>query len=134
MPRVAYLGLGTNLGDREGRLREAIARLDAVSGVQVGRESRIYETEPVGVTEQPRFLNMVVEAEVAEAVTPRELLRAVKQIEADMGRQRRARWGPREIDIDVLLIGEEQVSEPGCEVPHPRMWERGFVRAPLADL
>jgi 2-amino-4-hydroxy-6-hydroxymethyldihydropteridine diphosphokinase len=111
-----------------------MARVDAVEGVRVMRPSRIYETEPVGVTEQPRFLNMVVEVEIAETMTARELLRTVKQIEADMGRQSRERWGPREIDIDVLLVGEERVSEPDLEIPHPRMWERGFVVVPLADL
>ncbi len=131
--RTGYLALGTNLGDRVGHLREAMARLNA-AGVRVLRESRVYETEPVGVREQPRFLNMVVEVEVSEGRAARELLGQVKQIEREVGRQPRERWGPREIDIDVLLIGEERVSEPDLEVPHPRMWERAFVLVPLAEL
>ncbi len=134
MSRTAYLGLGANLGDRRGYLREAIARLDAAAGVKVRRLSRIYETEPVGIAEQPRFLNMVVEVELGDEVTPRDLLALVKRLETELGRQRRERWGPREIDIDILLIGEEPVHEPDLQVPHPEMWERAFVMVPLADL
>ncbi len=134
MARVAYLALGTNLGDRVAHLREAIARLDAAEGVRVLRESRVYETEPVGVTDQPKFLNMVVEVELAEEVTPRDLLALAKRIEAEMGRKQGERWGPREIDIDILLVGEERISEPGLEIPHPQMWARAFVMVPLADL
>ena len=134
MARMAYLALGTNLGDRMGYLREAIARLGAAKGVRVLRESRVYETEPVGVTDQPRFLNMAVEVELADEVTPRELLALAKRVEAEMGRKQGERWGPREIDIDILLVGEERISEPGLEIPHPQMWERAFVMVPLADL
>ena len=134
MPRLSYLALGTNLGDRVAHLRDAIARLPAAEGAQVLRLSRVYETEPIGIKEQPQFLNMVVEVEIADALTPRDLLRLVKQIETDLGRQQRERWGPREIDIDVLMIGEERVQEPDFELPHPRMWERAFVVVPLADL
>jgi 2-amino-4-hydroxy-6-hydroxymethyldihydropteridine diphosphokinase len=134
MPRLAYLALGTNLGDREGYLREAIARLGAAPGVNFRRASRVYETEPVGPPGQPQYLNMVVELEVAEEVTPRRLLETAKRIESDLGRQHRERWGPREIDIDVLLVGDERVKEDDFEVPHPRLWERPFVVVPLADL
>ena len=134
MARLAYLGLGTNLGDRVAHLREAIARLNAAIGVRVLRESHIYETEPVGMTDQPRFLNMAVEVELADEVTPRDLLALAKRFEAEMGRKPRERWGPREIDIDILLLGEERITEPGLVIPHPQMWERAFVAVPLADL
>ena len=134
MAKLAYLSLGTNLGNRVGQLREAMARLEAAAGVRVVRESGVYETEPVGVTDQPKFLNMVVEVELADEVTPHDLLALAKRIEVELGRQRRERWGPREIDVDILLFGEERISEPGLEIPHPQTWERGFVVVPLADL
>jgi 2-amino-4-hydroxy-6-hydroxymethyldihydropteridine diphosphokinase len=134
MGRRAFLGLGANVGDREGNLREAIRRLSAAAGVNFVRQSRVYETEPMGITDQPQFLNMVVEVEIADDVAARDLLVLVKQIERDAGRTKRERWGPREIDIDVLLVGEERVKEEDFEVPHPRMWERAFVMAPLAEL
>jgi 2-amino-4-hydroxy-6-hydroxymethyldihydropteridine diphosphokinase len=133
MPRV-FLGLGANVGDRERNLREAMARLRAAPGVNLLRESRVYQTEPIGVTDQREFLNMVVEVEVAEGTSARELLALVRQIETEAGRKRRERWGPREIDIDILLFGEEHVVEGDFEVPHPRMWQRAFVMAPLAEL
>ena len=134
MGRVAYLALGSNLGDREGYLRSAIARLRAAPGVNLLRASSIYETEPVGVAEQPRFLNMVVEVEVEERIAPRHLLALAKRIEVEIGRTRRERWGAREIDIDVLLVGDERISDDDFELPHPRMWERAFVMVPLAEL
>ena len=134
MVRLAYLALGSNLSDRETFLRSAIARLRDAPGVNFLRASSIYETEPVGVTDQPQFLNMVVEVEVEESVTPRHLLALAKRIEVEVGRTRRERWGPREIDIDVLLVGDEQISEDDFELPHPRMWERAFVMVPLAEL
>ncbi len=134
MPRFAYLALGSNLGDRERALREAIARISAARGVNFSRASRVYETAPVGPVEQPAFLNMVIEVEVGEEVSARDLLKLAKQIESDLGRQRRERWGPREIDVDILWIEGEQVEEPDFRVPHPEMWERAFVMAPLADL
>ena len=134
MGRRAFLGLGANVGDREGNLREAIRRLSAAAGVNFLRQSRVYETEPMGITDQPQFLNMVVEVEIGDDVAPRDLLAVAKQIEVDVGRTKRERWGPREIDLDVLLVGDERVKEEDFEVPHPRMWERAFVMAPLAEL
>jgi len=134
MPRIAYLSLGTNLGDREAHLRKAIAQLRTAAGVDLLRASRVYETEPMEVADQPRFLNMVVEAEVDATISPRDLLYLAKQTETEVGRSKRERWGPREIDIDVLLVGEEQVREEDFELPHPRMWERAFVMVPLAEL
>ncbi len=132
--RRVFLGLGTNLGDREQNLREAIARLKTTGGVNFLRQSRVYQTEPMHIADQPEFLNMVVEVEVNEEMRPRDLLAIVKGIEKDIGRTHRERWGPREIDIDILLFGDEHIVEDDFEVPHPRMWERGFVLAPLADL
>lgn len=132
--RRAFLGLGANVGDREGNLREAITRLKAATGVNLRRCSRVYQTEPIGVTDQPEFLNMVVEVEVADEMGARELLTLVKRIETEVGRRQREQWGPREIDIDVLLFDNEQVVEDDFEIPHPRMWERAFVLAPLAEL
>ncbi len=134
MSRRAFLALGSNLGDRRQHLRDAIARLRATAGVNLLRLSRVYETEPVGVTEQPQFLNMVAEIEIADGISGRGLLEIVKAIELELGRIERERWGPREIDIDVLLVGEEQVKEADFELPHPRMWERAFVMVPLAEL
>jgi 2-amino-4-hydroxy-6-hydroxymethyldihydropteridine diphosphokinase len=134
MGRTAYLALGSNLGDRERYLREALARLPRAPGVNSLRASRVYETEPMGVTDQPRFLNLVVEIEIEDNVTARELLRLAKAIESALGRTQRERWGPREIDIDVLLVGEERIEEEGFTLPHPRMWERAFVMVPLAEL
>jgi 2-amino-4-hydroxy-6-hydroxymethyldihydropteridine diphosphokinase len=134
MMRRAFLGLGSNVGDREANLREAIARVRTAEGVNFLRASRVYQTEPIGVTDQPEFLNMVVEVEVADSMSARELLSLVKRIETEVGRKQRERWGPREIDIDVLLFGDEHIVEEDFEVPHPRMWERAFVLAPLAEL
>jgi 2-amino-4-hydroxy-6-hydroxymethyldihydropteridine diphosphokinase len=129
-----FLGLGTNLGDREQHLREAIARLEAAEGVNFLRQSRVYQTEPMHISDQPEFLNMVVEIEVEGEMRPRDLLAIVKGIEKDIGRTHRERWGPREIDIDILLFGDQHVVEEDFEVPHPRMWERAFVMVPLAEI
>jgi 2-amino-4-hydroxy-6-hydroxymethyldihydropteridine diphosphokinase len=134
MPRRVFLGLGTNLGDREQNLRETIARLKAAEGVNFLRQSRVYQTEPMHIADQPEFLNMVVEIEVDAEMRPCDLLAIVKGIEKDIGRTQRERWGPREIDIDILLFGDERIAEEDFEVPHPRMWGRAFVLAPLADL
>lgn len=134
MSRRAFLGLGSNLGNRRRHLRAAIARLRAAESVNLVRASSVYETEPIGPVSQPRFLNMVVEIEVEDEVTSRDLLSLAKRIETDVGRTERERWGPREIDIDVLLVGDEQIHEEEIEVPHPRMWERAFVMVPLAEL
>jgi len=134
MSRRAFLGLGSNLGDRLQYLRDALARLRSAPGVNFVRASRVYQTDPVGVTEQPRFLNLVVEVEVADELTAREVLRLVKSIEAQLGRIKREKWGPREIDIDVLRVGDEQVKDEDFELPHPQMWQRAFVMVPLAEL
>ena len=131
MPR-AYLGLGTNIGDRRANLQEAVRLLSRASGVTLDGQSFIYETTPVGVQEQPDFLNMVVA--VQTQLAPRELLNLARSIERQMGRQAGPRWGPRVIDVDVLLCGDAEVQEQDLTVPHPRMWARAFVLVPLADV
>ena len=124
---LAYVGLGANLGDREAAIRRAAELVGAV------RLSPIVETEPWGYADQPRFLNAV--AEVETDLPPRLLLELLLDVERRLGRDRAGpRWGPRTIDLDLLLYGDEQISEPGLEVPHPRLLERLFVLEPLAAL
>ncbi len=132
MTTRCFLGLGSNLGDRLANLGRAVELLAAEAGVRVVRSSRVYETEPVGGPEQPPYLNAVIEVETD--LGPRELLAACQRVEAALGRVRAERWGPRTIDVDVLTYGDARISEPGLEVPHPRMHERGFVLVPLAEL
>lgn len=128
----AHLALGSNLGDRLGHLRAAVAALAATEGVVVTAVSRVYETAPVGGREQGPYLNAVVA--VATDLTAAELLAVAHRIEDGAGRVREERFGPRTLDVDVLLVGDEEVDTPELSVPHPRMWERGFVLAPLADV
>lgn len=124
----AFLGLGSNVGDRRAALRRAVASLPDVEAV-----SPLYETEPVGgPPEQRPYLNLVVE--LATERTPRELLELGGRLEEAAGRVRGERFGPRPLDVDVLLAGDQKLEEPDLVVPHPRMWERRFVLAPLADL
>ncbi|MFQ6097370.1 MAG: 2-amino-4-hydroxy-6-hydroxymethyldihydropteridine diphosphokinase [Armatimonadota bacterium] len=129
---TAYLGLGTNLGDREAYLMEALERLRAVPGIEVVRVSGIYETEPWGRSDQPAFLNLV--AEVATTASPRQVLDACLQIERELGRKRTDRWAPRVIDIDLLLFGDRRIDEPDLRVPHPLLEHRQFVLVPLAEI
>jgi len=126
----AYLGLGSNLGDRHGNLIEAIDRLRARA--RLVDLSAVYETEPWGVADQPRFLNSA--CAIQTDLSPRDLLVLLKAIEADMGRQPTVRYGPRLIDIDLLLYGGAVVETPDVSVPHPRMAERAFVLAPLCEI
>jgi 2-amino-4-hydroxy-6-hydroxymethyldihydropteridine diphosphokinase len=129
--RRAYLGLGSNLGDRLTHLQHAVDGLAANPGITVVAVSRVYETEPIG-PEQPDYLNAVVAIDTDLAA--RALLEVVQQLEAEARRVRAERWGPRTLDVDVLLVGDEQVDEPDLEIPHPRLHERSFVRLPLADV
>lgn len=132
-PVRAYLGLGANLGDRAGALQRAVNGLAATADVEVVAVSRVYATEPVGGPDrQPEFLNAVVALETA--LDARALLEVAQRLEQEAHRVRHERWGPRTLDVDVLLVGTVQLDEPDLVVPHPRMWERGFVLAPLADL
>ena len=124
----AFLSLGSNVGDRAGHLRRAVESLPDVVGV-----SRVYATEPVGgPPDQGEFLNVVVELDTE--LEPRELLEVAQRLEQEAGRIRTVRWGPRTLDVDVLLVGDLVVDEPDLLVPHPRLWERRFVVAPLAEL
>jgi 2-amino-4-hydroxy-6-hydroxymethyldihydropteridine diphosphokinase len=124
---LAYVGLGSNLGDREALIREAAAAIGAV------RLSPIVESEPWGLEDQPRFLNAVAELETELA--PRKLLALLLDVERRLGRDRSGpRWGPRTIDLDLLVYGRERLREPDLEIPHPRLHERAFVLEPLAAL
>ena len=123
----AFLGLGSNLGDRRATLADAVRALPDVVAV-----SPVYETEPVGGPDQGRFLNLVVELDTARSA--RQLLEACAQREAAADRVRDVRWGPRTLDVDVLWLDGVEATEADLIVPHPRMWERRFVLAPLRDL
>jgi 2-amino-4-hydroxy-6-hydroxymethyldihydropteridine diphosphokinase len=129
--KTIYIGLGSNLGDRAAHLRRAVKALGAPS-LQLLRVSPIYETEPVGVAGQPWYLNLVVEA--GTSMMPMQLLTRTMHIEREMGRVRTTPKGPRLIDIDILLFPGAIIHTPTLELPHPRMAERRFVLAPLADL
>ena len=131
MPR-AYVGLGANLGNRAETLEHAVALLAAAEGVDVLAVSELRETDPVGVVDQPRFLNGAVAVDTT--LSARGLLNALLAIERSLGRVRVERWGPRTVDLDLLLYGDEIVDEPGLRVPHPRLHERRFALEPLAEL
>jgi 2-amino-4-hydroxy-6-hydroxymethyldihydropteridine diphosphokinase len=126
----AYLGLGSNLGDRLANLDRAAALLQTL-GIGLVSSSRVYETAPVGPP-QPDYLNAVVA--VATTLPPRELLKACLNVEERMGRMRTVRWGPRTVDVDILSYGRTVIDEPGLVVPHPRMHQRAFVLVPLLEL
>ncbi|MGH9711298.1 MAG: 2-amino-4-hydroxy-6-hydroxymethyldihydropteridine diphosphokinase [Candidatus Acidiferrales bacterium] len=129
--KTVYLSLGSNVGDREKHLAAAIDALGA-HGIRITRQSSIYATEPVDFETQSWFLNCVVEA--ATDLMPRQLLRAIRQIENQIGRRRLVRSGPRVIDLDILLCGSSIIRTPELEVPHPRMADRRFVLAPLTEI
>jgi 2-amino-4-hydroxy-6-hydroxymethyldihydropteridine diphosphokinase len=132
MPR-AYVGLGANLGPREETLERAARLLAETPGVELIAVSSFRDTDPVGVVDQPRFLNGA--AAIETRLSPRELLDVLLAIERSLGRVRDGtRWGPRTIDLDLLLYGDDVVDEPGLRVPHPRLRERRFVLEPLAEL
>lgn len=128
---TVYLSLGSNLGDRQKNLRTAIAAL-ADAKVRVTRVSSFYETEPVDFREQPWFLNCVVQTQTEER--PLDLLRALRKIESRMGSKKLVPKGPRLIDLDILLYGDETIDTPELQIPHPRMLSRKFVLVPLAEI
>ena len=128
----AYVGLGANLGPREVTLLRAVDLLAETEGVDVLQVSQLRETEPFGVADQPAYLNGAVAIDTT--LTPRELLERLLEIERELGRVRDVRWGPRTIDLDLLLYGDRSVDEPGLHVPHPRLAERPFALEPLAEL
>jgi len=130
---LAFVGLGSNLGDRQSNIRTALDLVDSVSGLSVLGVSSFYECEPVGRSDQPDFINAV--AEVRTSLSPRSLLKALQGIEKRMGRApSRQRWGPRLIDLDILLYGNELVLAPDLVIPHALMHVRRFVLAPLCEL
>jgi 2-amino-4-hydroxy-6-hydroxymethyldihydropteridine diphosphokinase len=129
---TAFVGIGSNLGDREENLARAIELLAAEDGVELTAVSEIRETEPVGPVAQGPFLNGAVRIETD--LGPRELLERLLAVELRLGRVRRERFGPRTIDLDLLLYGDDVLDEPGLTVPHPRLHERRFALEPLSDL
>lgn len=129
--KTAFLGLGSNLGNREAHLRDAVERLEAAE-IRVLRRSSLYETAPRELLDQPWFLNAVVEVETA--LFPLQLLARIRQIERDMGRRRVTPKGPRNIDLDILFYGRTVIATAELEVPHPRMAQRRFVLEPLAEI
>jgi|SRR4029453_17648683 2-amino-4-hydroxy-6-hydroxymethyldihydropteridine diphosphokinase len=131
---IAYVGLGSNLGDRNETLRQAVEALAGSEGVSIVRVSSFRETSPVGKVDQPPFVNAAAALETD--LEPRELLERLLEVERALGRDRsrEERWGPRKVDLDLLLYGGETIDEPGLEVPHPRLAERAFVLEPLLEL
>jgi 2-amino-4-hydroxy-6-hydroxymethyldihydropteridine diphosphokinase len=130
MPQLAYLSLGSNLGDRAKNLRDCMEHLGELG--EVSKVSSFYETEPMEVREQPWFLNCAVELKTD--LSPQDLLAGIRDIEALLGRERRIGKGPRTIDIDILLLADLVMDTPDLQVPHPTMHERRFVLAPLAEI
>lgn len=129
---IAALGLGGNVGDVVGAFVEALARLGSLHGVTLAALSSVYRTPPWGKLDQPDFLNMA--ALVETTLGPRGLLALCLDLERGLGRERRERWGPRRIDIDILTYGEATIDEPNLKIPHPRLAERAFALAPLAEI
>ena len=128
---VAYIGIGSNLGDREFNCKQAISLLRQ-KGTTVSKESSLYETKPWGVRDQPLFLNMAIEIETD--LKPFDLLSTLKDIEKEMGREGTFLWGPRIIDLDILLYDDNIVDEKGLRIPHPHMQDREFVLRPLCEI
>ena len=129
---VAFLGLGSNLGDRLANLQAAVDALQAEPGLWVTASSRVWETKPVGGPPQPDYLNAVIRIETD--LSARDLLDVARRVETRLGRIRKERWGARTLDVDILLYDEEQIDEPDLVVPHPRMKQRAFVLLPLLEL
>ncbi|MBU1006433.1 MAG: 2-amino-4-hydroxy-6-hydroxymethyldihydropteridine diphosphokinase [Candidatus Omnitrophica bacterium] len=127
-----YIGIGSNLGDRQGNIDSAVQKLRKATGIEVKKISRIYETESVGGPPQPKYLNGVIEIETEFA--PRQILDILQDIENRIGRIRTVRNAPRVIDLDILTCANLKIDEPDLKIPHPRMAERDFVKEPLKDL
>jgi len=128
---IAYISIGSNLGDREENCRQAIKLIEK-NGIVVKKQSLMYETEPWGVKDQPKFINMAIEAETDKK--PEELLRVLKEIEKEIGRTESVKWGPRVIDLDILFYDDLILKIPGLEIPHPLLHEREFVLKPLCEI
>jgi len=131
VPR-AYLSLGSNIGDREAYLRAAVRIIKTHRFIEVTKLSGVYQTEPVGYERQRLFLNIVMEIETS--LSPRELLKNCRFIEEFLKRRRRVKWGPRTIDVDILLYGDEAIEEPDLVIPHLEMSKRAFVLVPLLEI
>ena len=130
---IAYIGIGSNVGDRQEFVRRAVQELEEATGIDVRAASSLYETSPIGGPPQRSFINAV--ARIETELTPRGLLEACKRVEAKMGREESdIRWGPRVVDLDILLYGEEKVNEPDLEIPHALMTHRRFVLVPLLEV
>jgi 2-amino-4-hydroxy-6-hydroxymethyldihydropteridine diphosphokinase len=129
---ISFIGVGSNLDDPAARCAEALCRLCQVSGIKVLRQSSLYRTEPVGFEKQGWFINSVVE--IRTVLNPHELLRALQNIEGTMGRVRGPKWGPRIIDLDILLYGQEVIEEDDLVIPHPDLHKRRFVLEPLCEI
>ena len=132
MSNIAYLSLGSNMGDRVGFLQAAVQALHHAGGIDVKQVSSIYETDPVGYVDQAQFLNIAIK--ITTDLDPFVLLDHCLQVEEELGRVREFRWGPRVIDVDVLLYNDEVIESERLRVPHPRMKERSFVLIPLLEI
>ncbi|RCX14944.1 2-amino-4-hydroxy-6-hydroxymethyldihydropteridine diphosphokinase [Fontibacillus phaseoli] len=128
----AYIALGANLGDRKSTLIKAVALLDGQPDITVLRSSNLYETDPVGYVDQPNFVNMALA--LRTTLTPEALLKVMLEIELVLGRERKIRWGPRTVDLDLLWMEGQIIDTPFLTLPHPRMLERSFVLVPLCDI
>ncbi|CAM4376954.1 2-amino-4-hydroxy-6-hydroxymethyldihydropteridine pyrophosphokinase [Bacillus manliponensis] len=132
MKHIAYIALGSNIGERYAYLLEAIEMLGGHSQIRVEDISSVYETDPVGYTDQDKFLNLVIK--ISTNLSPQELLKVTQKTENELGRKREVRWGPRTIDLDILLYNHENIEAENLIVPHPRMFERAFVIVPLLEI
>ncbi|MCA1029172.1 2-amino-4-hydroxy-6-hydroxymethyldihydropteridine diphosphokinase [Cytobacillus kochii] len=132
MTNIAFIGLGSNMPDRDVNLYEAISELAKSEDIEIVNYSSIYETDPVGFEDQAQFLNMVIQ--VSTTLSSSQLLKALLRVEQDLGRKRVIRWGPRNIDLDILLYNQENIETETLIVPHPRMHERAFVLIPLLEI
>ncbi|HDX9580234.1 TPA: 2-amino-4-hydroxy-6-hydroxymethyldihydropteridine diphosphokinase [Bacillus pseudomycoides] len=132
MNSVVYIALGSNMGDRYTYLSQAIELLQAHPAIEIEDVSSVYETDPVGYTEQEQFLNLVIK--VSTNLLPQELLMVTQKVENELGRKREIKWGPRTIDLDILLYNHENIEAENLIVPHPRMFERAFVIVPLMEI
>ena len=128
---IAYIGIGSNLGNRQENCLRAIELLQK-KGIIVIKRSSLYETEPWGVKDQPRFINMAIEIDTS--LEPKELLKILKNIEKELGREKSSKWGPRIIDLDILLFDDIILNEDNLKIPHPLMQERDFVLRPLCEI
>lgn len=132
MNKTVYIALGSNVGCKRDNMAQAVQLIADLPTTQVVKSSSLYETEPWGKTDQDEFLNQVIEIETA--LQPEELLHELQNIEIKMGRQRKEKWGPRLIDLDILLYGNEVIDDPQLTIPHPYLRERLFVLVPLAEI